>query len=57
MLSGGNTTTISFSVNFMVLEVDGIDKVTLVKVPFLLLSLVDGLHYNNNTLPFTLGKY
>jgi hypothetical protein len=40
----------------MVLEVDGIVAVTLVKAPFLLLSLVDGLDYNNNTLPSALGK-
>jgi hypothetical protein len=41
----------------MVLEVDGIVVVTLVKVPFILLSLVDGLDYNNNALPLTLGRY
>jgi hypothetical protein len=39
----------------MVLKVDGIILVTLVKAPSILLSLVDGLEYNNNTLPFTLG--
>ena len=40
----------------MVLEVDGIVAVTLVKSPFLVLSLIDGLDYNNNTLPVTMGK-
>jgi hypothetical protein len=33
----------------MVLDVDGIVVATLVKAPFLLLSLVDGLDYNNNS--------
>jgi hypothetical protein len=40
----------------MVLEVDGIVVVIVVKATFLLLSLVDGLDYNNNTLPLALGK-
>jgi hypothetical protein len=57
MLDGGNNTTIILRVIFMVLQVDGILAVTLVKAPFLLLTLVDGLYNNNNTLPFTLYVY
>jgi hypothetical protein len=42
----------------MVLEVDGIIAVALVKEePFLLLTWVDALCNNNNTLPFTLYIY
>jgi hypothetical protein len=39
----------------MVLKVDGNNTVTLVNSAFLMLRLFDGLQYNNNTLPFTLG--
>jgi hypothetical protein len=39
----------------MVRKVDGVNTVTLVNSAFLMLLLVDGLKYNNNTLPFTLG--
>ncbi len=56
MLNGGNNTTIILLVDFMVLEVDGIVAVTLVKSPFLVLSLIDVLDYNNNTLPSTMCK-
>jgi hypothetical protein len=56
MLNGGNSTTIILLVNFMVLEVDGVVAVTLVKSPFLVLSLIDGLDHNNNTLLSTMGK-
>jgi hypothetical protein len=56
MLNGGNNTSIILLVNFMVLEVDGVVGVTLVKSPFLVLSLIDGLKYNNNTLPSTMDK-
>jgi hypothetical protein len=56
MLNGGNNTTIILLVDFMVLEVDGVVAVTLVKSPFLLPSLIDGLDHNNNALPSTMGK-
>ena len=56
MLNGGNNATIILLVDFMVLEVHGVVAVTLVKLPFLKLGLIDGLYYNNNTLPSTVGK-
>jgi hypothetical protein len=56
MLNGGNNATIILLVDFMVLEVHGAVAVTLVKSPFLELGLIDGLYYNNNTLPSTVGK-
>jgi hypothetical protein len=56
MLNGGNYTTIILLVDFMVLEVDGVVAVTLVKLLLLVLSLIDGLDHNNNTLPSTMGK-
>jgi hypothetical protein len=55
-LNGEKNTTIILLVDFMVLEVDDVVAVTLVKLPFLVLSLIDGLDYNNNTLPSTMGK-
>ena len=54
---GGNNATIILLVDFMVLEVHGVVTVTLVKSPFLKLGLIDGLYYNNNTLPSTVGKF
>jgi hypothetical protein len=56
MLNGGNNATIILLVGFMVLEVHGVVAVALVKSPFLELGLIDGLYYNNNTLPSTVGK-
>jgi hypothetical protein len=56
MLNGGNNATIILLVDFMVLEVHGLVTVTLLKFPFLKLGLIDGLYYNNNTLPSTVGK-
>jgi hypothetical protein len=56
MLSGGNNATIILLVDFMVLEVHGVVTVTLVKSLFLKLGLIDGLYYNTNTLPSTVGK-
>jgi hypothetical protein len=56
MLNGGNNATIILLVDFMVLEVHGVVTVTLLKSPFLKLGLIDGLYYNNNTLPLAVGK-
>jgi hypothetical protein len=56
MLNRGNNATIILLVDFMVLEVNGVVAVTLVKSPFLKLGLIDGLYYNSNTLPLTVGK-
>jgi hypothetical protein len=56
MLNGGNNATVILLVDFMVLEVHGVVAVTLVKSPFLELGFIDGLYYNNNTLPLTAGK-
>jgi hypothetical protein len=39
----------------MALKVDGNNTVTLVNSAFLMLLLFDGLQYNNNTLPLSLG--
>jgi hypothetical protein len=52
----GNNAIIILLVDFMVLEVHGVVAVTLVKSPFLELGLIDGLYYNNNTLPSTVDK-
>jgi hypothetical protein len=56
MLNGGNNATIIPLVDSMVLEVHDVVAVTLVKSPFLELGLIDGLYYNNNTLPSIVGK-
>ena len=55
-MNGGNNATIILLVDFMVLEVHGVVAVTLVKSHFLELGLIDGLYYNNNTLPSTVDK-